>query len=574
MTSTNGLRLAADLTLPLDSVTQMIAVLAQRGAGKTYAASVLAEEMLKAAVQVVVIDPLDVWWGLRASADGEQAGLPVVVFGGARGDLPLTPDNAAVIADLVIEQGLSVVLSVSHLRKKEQRAFVGAFCERLYQRKIEPTYRGRPLHIILDEADLFIPQRLTKGTAEASRDAVADIAQRGRARGLGATVISQRAAVLDKDTLTQADTLIVLRTTGLPDRKAMEAWLETHLREAGQRIFVETLPSLPVGTAWVWSPGANLFQQIQVRRRETFDSSATPKVGEVRAQPKALAAVDLGRLRTHLAATIEKAEADDPRRLRARIAELERQLQAGGRVETRVERVVEYVEVPVLSDEARDQLSQAMEALMVAEARFQEIAETIQESVRAVPLRTAPVPQPAPVSRTHTSAKPPSPEGTPAAPSVELDTGARGLLEVLLQRHPLQFTRTQLATLAGRGQKSSSYAAQIALLKKAGLVDEQDRLLGLTPAAVAAYGAQLPTPQSSAEVRAMWRQRLPDGPRKMLDVLSEAYPTWIARDDLATASGYSPTSSSVGAHLKVLRDNGLVEVERGHSRASDVLFLV
>lgn len=48
---------------------ETFAILGKRGGGKTYCASVLVEEMLKAHLQVVVADPLGVRWGLRAAAD-------------------------------------------------------------------------------------------------------------------------------------------------------------------------------------------------------------------------------------------------------------------------------------------------------------------------------------------------------------------------------------------------------------------------------------------------------------------------------------------------------------------------
>jgi hypothetical protein len=31
-----------------------------------------------------------VWWGLRLKADGVKPAFPLVIFGGAHGDLPLT----------------------------------------------------------------------------------------------------------------------------------------------------------------------------------------------------------------------------------------------------------------------------------------------------------------------------------------------------------------------------------------------------------------------------------------------------------------------------------------------------
>jgi DNA-binding Lrp family transcriptional regulator len=73
------LRISEDLSLPAEAVTETFAILANRGVGKTYTASVLVEELLKAGLQVAVSDPGGVWWGLRASADGTVPGLPIVV---------------------------------------------------------------------------------------------------------------------------------------------------------------------------------------------------------------------------------------------------------------------------------------------------------------------------------------------------------------------------------------------------------------------------------------------------------------------------------------------------------------
>lgn len=64
-------------------------ILAKRGAGKTYTALVLVEELLGAGAQVVVADPVGVWWGPRAAANGKDPGLPIVVMGGDHGDVPL-----------------------------------------------------------------------------------------------------------------------------------------------------------------------------------------------------------------------------------------------------------------------------------------------------------------------------------------------------------------------------------------------------------------------------------------------------------------------------------------------------
>jgi hypothetical protein len=131
-TTKRQLRIASDLTLPLDAVTQTFAILAKRGVGKTYTAAVMTEEMLKAGLQVVIADPIGVWWGLRSSSDGTRAGLPIIVLGGDHGDVPLEVAAGETIADLVVDERLSVVLDLSRFRKGEQTRFMTDFCERLY----------------------------------------------------------------------------------------------------------------------------------------------------------------------------------------------------------------------------------------------------------------------------------------------------------------------------------------------------------------------------------------------------------------------------------------------------------
>jgi DNA helicase HerA-like ATPase len=98
------LRLADNLALPLDAVTQTFGVLAKRGVGKTYTAAVFVEELLKADRQVVVVDPIGVWFGLRSSADGKHAGLPIIVMGGDHGDVPLEVTAGSTIAEFITEQ--------------------------------------------------------------------------------------------------------------------------------------------------------------------------------------------------------------------------------------------------------------------------------------------------------------------------------------------------------------------------------------------------------------------------------------------------------------------------------------
>ena len=69
------------IKIPINAATKTFAILAKRGAGKSYTGAVLAEEFAKVNIPFVVFDPIDVWWELRLAADGKGKGLPVVVFG-------------------------------------------------------------------------------------------------------------------------------------------------------------------------------------------------------------------------------------------------------------------------------------------------------------------------------------------------------------------------------------------------------------------------------------------------------------------------------------------------------------
>ena len=87
----NKLHIAETLDLPIDAVTQTFAILAKRGAGKSYTASVMAEEMLKAGQTIIALDPTGAWWGLRSQ-------FPVVIFGGEHADVPLEESAGEVVA--------------------------------------------------------------------------------------------------------------------------------------------------------------------------------------------------------------------------------------------------------------------------------------------------------------------------------------------------------------------------------------------------------------------------------------------------------------------------------------------
>lgn len=300
---TDGLYLSVDLSVPVDIVTQAQGIVAQRGSGKTYTAKVLAEELLERDLPVCIIDPLGVFHGLQSSADGERTGYAIPVIGGFRGNAALHPTDGQALALWVlrfsewewdeehkapvnIPKPRSVVFDLSLMNGAEQRHFVTEFMKELFLRS------QRELHLIVDEADLFAPQKgRGKEYAEMLR-ALEDVVRRGRVKGLGITLITQRPAVISKDVLTQVSNLVVLRMMGPHDQKAIREWVRMQASESQAGAVLSSLGSLPIGTAWFWSPGwLGILKKVRIRRQRTFDSSSTPKVGEERKTPRVRAII-------------------------------------------------------------------------------------------------------------------------------------------------------------------------------------------------------------------------------------------------------------------------------------------
>jgi len=334
------LKLAPGLTMPLDAVTRTFGILAVRGAGKSNTAAVLAEEMHKAGLPFVVIDPEGSWWGLRASTDGRSPGLPIPILGGRHGDIPLERDGGRLVADLIVDTRLSCVLDLDSFESESARKkFLLDFAIQLYRRNSEP------LHLFLEEADDYIPQKPIRDEARLLR-AWENIVRRGRKRGLGMTMISQRSAVINKNVLTQVETLIVMRTTGPQDRKAIQAWVDYH----GQsREILESLPELEDGEAWIWSPQwLKKVVRVQIRMRETYDSGATPSQRQSKRPVATLADVDLAEFQKRMAATIERAKAEDPKELKRQVAKLTTQLTAAQNAKPEIETRTQVIEKPLL----------------------------------------------------------------------------------------------------------------------------------------------------------------------------------------------------------------------------------
>ena len=350
------IQIASNLALPLDAVTQTIAIIGIRGSGKTNSGVVISEQLLSEGQQVVILDPVDVWWGLKSSKDGKAPAFAIPIIGGEHADVPLEGTGGSIIADFVVDNRASAIISLRHLSINEQRRFATEFARRLYERKGVAEFRS-PMMLVVDEADEFIPQRIPPGH-EAMFGAFDRIARRGRSSGLGMIAITQRPQVMNKDVLSQMEVLIAHRVLHKLDRGALDAWIEAHDTAGRREEFMASLASLERGDAWVWSPSwLDVFKRVHINARSTYDSSATPKAGEHIATPKRIAEVDLAKLGDKLRASVEAAKANDPRELKRR---LEEALEKIGKLESVKQKVTEPDSL--LVKRARDQGAASVKA--------------------------------------------------------------------------------------------------------------------------------------------------------------------------------------------------------------------
>ncbi len=286
--------------IPINAATKTFAILAKRGAGKTYTAGVFAEEFSKSDIPFVVFDPIDVWWGLKLDKTGKSKGLPVVVFGLEHADIPLTREMGRDIARAVVKENISCVISTFGMPKVAMRHLIAEFAEELL------NINNTPRHIFIEEAHEFVPQRV-QGAGAKCFAAVEALVVMGRNRGIGVSLINQRAATINKDVLTQLDTLVALRNVGPQDRKALRDWVEAHNGEDDPKFneFMTSLPSLPTGHAWIWSPEfMGIFERITIRKRETFHPDRE-KLGANFEMPS-LDSVDIESFISKFKAAIEK----------------------------------------------------------------------------------------------------------------------------------------------------------------------------------------------------------------------------------------------------------------------------
>ncbi|HIP99991.1 TPA: ATP-binding protein [Candidatus Bipolaricaulota bacterium] len=251
------LNLGPDLSLPLAEASgQCVAILGIRGSGKSNTAGVIFEELLAARYPLSIVD-----------IDGEYFGLKekyevLVVGAGENVDIELDVDAAPGVAELSLREGVPVILDVSDMLAEERELFVLEYLTRIWS--LAGKLR-KPYMIGIEECHEFIPQ----GMRTDLKEVIARIALRGRKRGLGAVIISQRSAKVEKDVLTQAGMLFLHRVVHEVDMRVYSELLPWPKAEVKEQV-----TSLGVGEC-IYLSGQSI-RKVKIRPRHTFHGGFTP----------------------------------------------------------------------------------------------------------------------------------------------------------------------------------------------------------------------------------------------------------------------------------------------------------
>jgi hypothetical protein len=563
------LRISSDLWLPVDAVTQKLAWLGTTGSGKTYGAMKLAEEMWDAGLQFAALDTMGIWYGLRLPATPNGKGIPIVVFGGKHGDIPVGPKDGRTIADVIIREGISAVIDISQFDTDTEKSRFGSdFADALYRGKMAAP---SAIHLFLEEAHEFIPQNCQPGEAQMLHH-FNRLWKQGRNYGIGCSIITQRPQDVNKKASELSACVFAFNITGSNAFDAVAKWLKGAP--------VDDLRRFSPGQCLAWSPAWLKFEQvIQIEAKRTLHVSFDPfgKV-DLASEQKVLAPVALDALRDSMAKEIEEQSANDPAVLKARIKELEKQV--GKPSDSAVATAVQAATTPLV--QRIDALETIIsESAMISDEMsncamiFAQQADRLRNVLVAQEVfnRMAPQSERVELDQPGSLIKEAKREAKENETPAGLAPGAIRILTALATLRALgrqSADRRVVAVLSGQSPKSGSYGQNLAALRRENLIETVADGLALTKEGIAA-APKAGRPSTLDDYHRAWKSHLSTTQARMLDRLIALHPKTVTREQLADLTNQSPKSGSFGQNLARLRSFQLIVGSKDIS-AADLLF--
>lgn len=579
------LQISKDLSLPLNAVTQVHAFLGRRSSGKTFGSSKLAELMLEAKAQIVVLDVAGSWWGLRQGKDGVSPGFPIPVFGGLHGDVPIDSYSGTVVADLIVDQDYSAVIDISQMIDSEQHRFAYDFARQLFQKKKE---KPSAIHIFLEEAQELTPQNPEEGEKKMLH-AFNRMVKLGRNFGIGVTLISQRPQEVNKKVLNQVECLFAFQMTGPHERKAVQGWIAD--KGIDEDIY-NLLPKLEIGQPHAWSPQwLKISKKIKISEKKTFDSSATPEVGAKRVEVKNLSPVDIEQVTKALKNIVEEKKENDPKLLKNKIRDLEQQVKFvedeakraeifAGQIRSKLEQENATLRDHKCSENIFDSMlktqlkSKLNEVIEISKSIVQDLTSPSvsmqglhNESLdRHLILNNLPVVEYKPVNRKTGQVKEMNSSAAAKASTIDLPKGERIVLTLVAQQNG-RCTREMVAVFTE--YSTSTRNTYIQKLQQKGYIEFKDKNIKITDVGLIALGDYEALPTGKA-LQEFWLRTLPKGESAILNYVLRAHPGFVTRHQISSMFEYS--DSTRNTYIQKLATKKLIHAGRQSVKANDYLF--
>jgi hypothetical protein len=160
--------------------------------------------------------------------------------------------------DELVQKGRTTIINFKGTPPDIQELVVARIASACFE--LRKVGRIPPMMMVCEEAHNYCPQQGLVSSSKIFRT----IASEGRKFGLGLTVISQRAAKIDKNVLSQCNTQMILKVTNPNDLKAISNSLEG-LSEGME----DEIQRLPIGVALIIGGNIQMPLFVEVRPRES-----------------------------------------------------------------------------------------------------------------------------------------------------------------------------------------------------------------------------------------------------------------------------------------------------------------
>jgi hypothetical protein len=259
---------------------------------------------------------------------------------------------------------------------------------------------------------------------------------------------------------------------------------------------------------------------------------------------------------------VREAEASDPVKLKARIRELEQKLKSSP-AQTKE---VKVADPKAIENAVRSAQAEMRKDLHSAAVQLDRVRKIALDLVKATDARPA-IPEKMPVLSNPVRI---IPKSIPAQPvetnGNKLRAGAERMLAALATWHPNGMSEGQMRAHAGM-KRSGTFSAYMSDLRK-GYIEERDGLVFSTEHGLA-YCQHIPAaPQSTEEVLEVWKPKLRDGARRMLDALVQRGGEPISKEELGEMAGLQK-SGTFSAYLSDLKTARLAVVNRDGTVAAN-----